>query len=43
MQKAKLFENDKFQTHKINKQDSKNIAKKNIVHAMAKLFEQDKK
>ena len=42
-QRAKLFEKDKFQTHKINKEDSKNIAKKNSVHAMAKLFEQDKK
>ena len=42
-QRAKLFENDKFQTHKINREDSKNIAKKNSVHAMAKLFEQDKK
>ena len=41
--RAKLFENGKFQTHKINKEDSKNIAKKNSVHAMAKLFEQDKK
>ena len=42
-QRAKLFEKDKFQTHKINKEDSKNIAKKNSVQAMAKLFEQDKK
>lgn len=42
-QRAKIFENEKFKTHKINREDSKNIAKKHGVHAMAKLFEQDKK